>query len=127
MWAALANTSWAKSLTPRPLTAQVAMLRAKELGIMPKTKAGKRGGGLAGSTVVKQPRKVKLAKFAKEFAQMNVLYGEAKHLVEAAQGGSLKAAVKLKCLECSGFQRVEVKECACTVCPLYPFRPFQGT
>lgn len=47
-------------------------------------------------------------------------------LVDKICGGSMKAAVKLMCLNCSNFQRAEIKECGATNCPLYAFRPFQN-
>ena len=31
-------------------------------------------------------------------------------------------AIRLNCVECMGFQHNLVKECASTLCPLYPFR-----
>ncbi len=31
-------------------------------------------------------------------------------------------AIRLKCIDCSGFQEKEVKECVCKNCPLYPYR-----
>jgi len=33
-------------------------------------------------------------------------------------------AIKAYCTDCSGGQRTEVKECPCTLCPLYPFRGY---
>lgn len=32
------------------------------------------------------------------------------------------AAIRLKCLDCSGWNIVEVKQCVIKDCPLYPFR-----
>jgi hypothetical protein len=105
------------------------MLRAKELGIVPKTVAGKRGGGL-GLKREKTPRSVKISKFAIVFDNMTMLNNEAPSTVSRAKGGSLKAAIKLKCLECCNGERTEIKDCQCgsgiNPCPLYPFRPFQG-
>lgn len=31
-------------------------------------------------------------------------------------------AIRLKCLDCSGFQAAEVRQCPVTDCPLYPYR-----
>lgn len=46
-------------------------------------------------------------------------------LVERIVNGSVTSAVRLMCLQCSNFQRVEVKECQMTNCALYAFRPYQ--
>lgn len=35
---------------------------------------------------------------------------------------SAQKAIKAKCLDCCGFQKEEVKQCTCVVCPLWPFR-----
>ena len=40
--------------------------------------------------------------------------------------GSPRQAIKAKCLDCSNFQREEVKECPVFLCPLWPWRPFQA-
>ena len=36
--------------------------------------------------------------------------------------GSMKAAIRLKCLDCSCFERSEVTKCVVQHCPLWPFR-----
>jgi hypothetical protein len=46
-------------------------------------------------------------------------------LVAQAEKGSLRAAIKLKCLDCSNYQPSEIKECVITVCSLFPHRPYQ--
>jgi len=38
---------------------------------------------------------------------------------------SRAAAVKLFCLECVGYVRAEVTNCAAPQCPLFVFRPYQ--
>lgn len=35
-------------------------------------------------------------------------------------------ALKAKCLDCSSYQREEVKNCAVVTCPLHKYRPYQG-
>jgi hypothetical protein len=45
--------------------------------------------------------------------------------ISKVEAGSLIAATKLMCLECSGFVRQEIRACACKHCPLYPHRPYQ--
>ena len=47
-------------------------------------------------------------------------------LVNRAERGSMRAALALKCLDCSCWQVPEIKECAITHCPLYPYRPYQS-
>jgi len=39
--------------------------------------------------------------------------------------GSPRQAIKAKCLDCSGFNRVEVANCTVILCPLHPWRPYQ--
>lgn len=47
-------------------------------------------------------------------------------LVQAAEGGSRTAAVKLHCLDCAGYVRSEVRHCIMAgSCPLWSIRPYQ--
>jgi hypothetical protein len=46
-------------------------------------------------------------------------------IIAQAEAGSMPAAVKLLCLDCSGWQRREVRDCAIVGCPMYPHRPYQ--
>ena len=43
----------------------------------------------------------------------------------AAAGKSLRAAVNSFCLECCGWQKVEVRDCTSLACPLFAVRPYQ--
>lgn len=132
LWKAVEATDWAKSLHPRALTAAVAYVRAKELGITYKTPAGKRGGALKGrvggdTPRLRVPRSKKMEAFASTFARMRQETPKRYlPLVDKAEKGSLKACLKLKCLECANWQAVEVKLCEIISCPLFPTRPFQG-
>jgi hypothetical protein len=38
---------------------------------------------------------------------------------------SLRMAINAKCWECSCEQRLEITNCTCVSCPLYPVRPYQ--
>ena len=44
---------------------------------------------------------------------------------KAMNGKSLRAAVNSKCLDCSNWQRIEIKECPIVTCPLHLYRPYQ--
>lgn len=48
-------------------------------------------------------------------------------VLDKIENGSRSEAVKLHCLECSGFQTSEVRKCKITRCALYLFRPYQGS
>jgi len=43
----------------------------------------------------------------------------------AMKGRSLRAAINSKCLDCTNWQRTEVKHCPIPTCSLYPYRPYQ--
>lgn len=124
LWKAVAETEWAKSLEPRPLTAQVAMLRAKELGVVVKTVAGKIGKGRAPGGVASDKKKFSLPVLVEQTASRETP-SKYKDLLAKAQAGSRKAALKLKCLECSNWQPSEVAYCPILGCPLWQFRPYQ--
>ncbi|MBL7186679.1 MAG: hypothetical protein ISS70_10175 [Phycisphaerae bacterium] len=44
---------------------------------------------------------------------------------KAVSGKSLRAAVNAFCLECVGYQRIEIHLCTDLGCPLFAQRPFQ--
>lgn len=135
LWAALAETEWSKGLKPRPLTAPVAYQRSREFGTKCKTPLGKRGGKMTKERIEKMqagrtgrtPRKEKLAAFGYSFEEMLKQVPENYHNdVKKAQEGSLRAALKLKCLDCVCWQPEEIRQCACFACGLYPHRPFKA-
>lgn len=49
-----------------------------------------------------------------------------KMYMDAVRGeASPRAAIKINCLECMGFDRGEVKACESDHCPLFQYRPYQ--
>jgi len=46
--------------------------------------------------------------------------------LRAFSGGSRKAAVTAKCIECCCYQPVEVARCGIEGCPLWRYRPYQS-
>lgn len=48
-----------------------------------------------------------------------------KNYEKAMSGKSDRAAVKAKCLDCTGYQKNEIAKCPSTTCPLHPRRPYQ--
>ncbi len=117
---------------PRALTASVAYDRAQEFGIQYKTKVGKRGiGGLSEEQKAavrknRKPRSEKMKAFASGFEEMRREVPERfQPVVSQAEKGSLRAAIKLKCLDCAAYQPTEIKQCPITVCGLFPHRPYK--
>ncbi len=124
LWVALEATEWAKSRNPRPLTAQVAMLIAKANNLTVATPVGKRGREKgqapvnAGKRKPKQLNTVWLDAMKKEMPEYT-------KLAEKAAKGSLKAVIKLNCLNCCCLQKKEVSLCVITGCPLWGVRPYK--
>ncbi len=136
LWKAVEGTDWAKAQKPRPLTGSVAGTRAKELGIQVKTQPAKRGltlteeqrAAMQAARKNRKPRAEKMKAFADTFGQLRKAVPERfLPVVDQAEKGSLRAAIKLNCLECSGYQLVEIKLCVVTSCAMYPHRPYQGS
>ncbi len=128
---AVAASEWGQAQPG--LSASVVLLRIQEYNIPIKTAVGKRGRGKAlaasrqNGTVVRRPRSEKMKAFAPTMNHLKEEWGETSPTrVEAAQKGSLKALIALKCMECTGGQRTEIKGCSVFKCPLFPVRPFQG-
>ena len=44
----------------------------------------------------------------------------------AMKGTSRKSAIHSFCLECTGYEKEEVRLCTDLSCPLYEFRPYKG-
>lgn len=115
------------------VTGPVIYLRVKEYGIEPKTPKGKAAGfpvknPLAGIPD-RKPRREKWAGNDSIQKSLKDVRGAVPKkyslLVDKLHGGSLIAAVALKCLDCMNFNTAEIKQCPCTDCSLYPFRPYQ--
>ncbi len=74
----------------------------------------------------RKPRSEKMKAYAETFAELRRQAPERfSPLVAQAEKGSLRAALKLKCLECSSYQSSEVKQCPVIGCALFPQRPYQ--
>jgi hypothetical protein len=143
LWEALAQTPWARG---RGLTAAALKARARKLAVRVGTpKAGHRfrsgqdpqGIGTGTSAAAPgpsagpgegTPRGSAEDRRRRRFS-LPVLRAEAParfhHLVDRAEGGSLRASIDLKCLDCSAWQPAEVRQCPVTDCPLYPVRPYR--
>lgn len=132
LWGAVAATDLAKLIG---LSSQVAYLRYTEWKekLSVKTPVGQRGRqagqGMPEALRNAKPKQGKgrkripleLVDTVKACFPAN-LHGK----VDKAAAGSLKAAVALKCIDCSGGVLKEVRGCVCTDCPLWGFRPYQG-
>lgn len=55
-------------------------------------------------------RKISTIKTEEEFKQ------------EVNENTNVLRAIRLKCLDCSSYNIIEIKECPVKECPLYPFR-----
>jgi hypothetical protein len=72
-------------------------------------------------------RKQRMAAYASSFAGMRSEFPRwVLPLIGRAEQGSLPASIQLKCLECSSWHKVEIRDCVIPSCPLYPHRPYQG-
>ena len=121
------------------LTHSVVGLRIKEWKLTVETPVGKRGRSAmtedqkAAMAAGRGNRRGRGEKFAANNAIVSSLNEMEKNtperflpIVEKIKAGSMSAAVRLHCLECSGFVTSEVRNCVCTSCALFAFRPYQG-
>lgn len=134
LWVSFEATDWAKGRSPRPLTAQVAMIRAKELNLEIQTPVGQRGRVKGQGPVVKGPRKAKQANADYLAAMLKDVPSDYHKTVQKAANGSLKAVIKLKCLDCCGFEKgcsnihsakKEVSLCTAVSCANWGYRPYK--
>jgi len=125
-----------------PLTHSVVGLRIREWGLPIKTKGGR---GRRKGTPMSEAHKAALKKGrarntksrAEKFKESPVAQESLAEMrrntpprfhnvLESVEQGSRTAAVKLHCLECSGWITSEVRKCECNHCSLFLFRPYQG-
>ena len=115
---------------------QLVMLRINKLGIPVKTQKGKRGrqpghvvdlGTIPsrGRRKMSDPNYNALLASGPSGGKGQVSKQSYKSLLGKARTGSLKAVIRLKCLECADYQREEIRLCGCLSCPLYSIRPFK--
>ena len=108
------------------VTPAIVMLRIKGWNIPTKTVKGKRGRAIGSGPVVRKPRES--GKLVRLF---NYVPDKYRKLVKRIEAGSLKAAIKLKCMDCQGFETSApgltqiIRECPCTDCPLHSVRPYR--
>ncbi len=121
LWGAIEQTDWAKKLSPRPLTGQVAMLKAKELNLEIKTPLGRKGAEKGVSRQGRVRKRISL-----DVVNLIDLSEKYSPLKKKIATGSLKAVVKAMCLQCTNEQPLEIKMCTLTHCAQHAIRPFQG-
>jgi hypothetical protein len=142
LWRALAQTPWAKE---RGMTTRGLETKARRLEVVVKTPKGighRFGGGAAepgpqpdqpdgeargsSSESEKCGAVRKLAPQRLPLPSLRRVVPVRHHrLVDRVEAGSLRAAIDLKCLDCSDYQIAEVRHCTVTACPLHGVRPYQ--
>lgn len=74
-------------------------------------------------------RREKMAAFAPTFQKLRAAEPPPPRwvltLIDAAEQGSMTAAISLMCLGCANGEKKEVRDCVIPACPLYPHRPYQ--
>jgi hypothetical protein len=142
LWHALAQTPWAKE---REMTVRGLETKARRLGVVVQTPKGighRFVGGAAEpgyqpdrpdeeASVPSESREKcgavrKLAPQRLPLPLLRRVVPVRHHrLVDRVELGSLRAAIDLKCLDCSDYQITEVRHCTVTACPLHGVRPYQ--
>lgn len=137
LWSRVADLyNTKKSNTEKAITLSVVYLRVKEWNLPFITKAGKRGRAsmtpqqiqaMQSARKSRKPRKEKLKAFKKTFSMIRTKTPKRfLPMVDAIENGSLRAAIKLNCLECVGYEVKEVKLCTSNDCCFFPHRPYQN-
>lgn len=130
LWTALEVTSWAKNQIPVPLRGQMAMLKAKEFNLIISTPVGRRGQ-LKGYKPTGGGRKKRVLSTVSVQAVTSTVPNDQRKKLEKTLSklatGSMRAAVKLKCLDCTNWCPGEVALCEMQDCSLWNFRPYKRT
>ena len=128
LYAAIAETDWAKFDRPKPLTSGVIALRIVKYNIELKTPKGKPGRSLGPLTeehkqAMKEGRKNRKRR---SLPELRIVTPEARMgLVEKIENRSKAAALKLMCLQCTDYHVAEIKYCPVVSCPLHSVRPYK--
>ncbi len=105
----------------------VVPLRISEWGISIKTTVGKRGRN--GSQHLHNNEKRIKNKKTSHPGHITQLRRETpkkyQKLIDKIEKGSKAAALKLNCLYCANYERLEVRYCPCLSCPAWSVRPYQ--
>lgn len=124
LWVALEESEWAKTRTPRPLSSQTAMVMATKNNLNINTPVGKRGKEKGCGPVIQVNKRKEFPEIAAK--AMRRLFPLKMKTVDKAIKGSFKAAIKLKCLDCTCGDIVEIRQCEIVECSLWAFRPYKG-
>jgi len=118
---------------PEKVTYSVIGLRINQWKLPFITTAGKRGRPGGNPNIGTMTRSKKADRFASDETIIQHFVDVKRQtpqrflpVLEQVQQGSRTAAVKLNCLECSGYVTKEVRLCGITTCALWAFRPYQG-
>jgi hypothetical protein len=112
------------------ITPSVVLLRQKSWNIPILTVAGKKGrpSNKSNLPTTKKGKAERLKSYESNFAKMRRMMPRKFHkFINRAEAGSIKEAVRTKCLDCSHFEKKEITNCKVTGCPLFPYRPYQGS
>lgn len=122
LWNAVAQTEYAKNISLSP---QTAMLRAEQFQLNISTPKGLRGRAPGSGPVPRRPKSQRVSLEVVTLQKKN-FFDESLHpIVDKAASGSMKAAIKLKCIDCCAGSKLEVALCTITTCPLWGFRPYK--
>jgi hypothetical protein len=116
----ICQTDWAKSIKdslgrPKEVSPANIYQRVMEFKIELKTGKGKKGGGIKSG--IRKPRR----RGTNELSLLQSTPEPYKGLAAKVTAGSMRAAIRLKCLECCCHQPKEVRACQITSCPLWQF------
>lgn len=129
LWAAVAADERSKAIGLQP---QVAMMKAKAWGIAVTTPLGERGRragtGLPAEAKPENRKPRSVQRISLDIvSEMKAFFPESVHgKVNRAAKGSYKAAVQLKCMDCTCNQKKEIALCTIRICPLWAFRPYRN-
>ena len=132
LYKALSETLWAAT---NKFTLQVLMTKIREYKVILKTVSNKGKGLEKFRECLSAPieRISRAEKFAQNTESMDAFDKLMKFtprayrsLVIEAKNGSLAAACKLNCLQCTDFQIVEIRECPIKHCSMWNFRAYKS-
>jgi len=119
------NCSTDRTLQNLPeITPSIVYLRMREWNIQTKTQPARKVTSYSQKRMSKT-QKFQSSEYLESLKKLKEVTPQNLHnRVNKVKKGSLKSAVELKCLDCSGYVKKEVKNCCVYSCALWCFRPF---
>jgi len=125
---AVSRSNWALN---NNITTSVVITRIEEFGITPLTQKGKRGRQVGEKLTDEHKQKLIDGRGKKEVDKVwlqemrRITPSPYLQIVDKIEAGSMKSMIHLHCLECTNYNKGEIRSCQIKSCSLWQKRPYK--